>query len=108
MKQIGIIIVIFSLSVFSIVHVSESAEEKISPELEKGIGQYKHENYDEALITLKKAREDYPQSSLAAYYLGLTYKQLQDYNQAISYLKDAVTFPPKIKGAMLELIDCLY
>jgi tetratricopeptide (TPR) repeat protein len=85
-----------------------AAEEKTDPLIENGIGQYKHENYDEALVTLKKAREGNPQSSLAAYYLGLTYKQMQDYQEAISNLKDAVTFSPKIAGAMPELIDCLY
>lgn len=81
---------------------------KISVILEKGIGQYKHENYDEALITLKKAKEDEPRSSLAAYYLGLTYKQLQNYKEAVPPLKEAVTYSPKIKGALIELIDCLY
>lgn len=84
------------------------ADAKISATLEKGIGQYKHENYDEALATLKKAKEENPQSSLTAYYIGLTYKQLQNYREAIPCLKDAVTFSPKIKGALLELIDCLY
>ncbi len=86
----------------------QAAEEKISAVLEKGIGQYKHENYDEALITLKSAQSEAPQSSLAAYYLGLTYKQLQDYEKAIPHLKDAVTFSPKIKGALPELVDCYY
>lgn len=81
---------------------------KISAILEKGIGQYKHENYDEALVTLKKAKEEEPRSSLAAYYLGLTYKQLQNYKEAVPPLKDAVTYTPKIKGALIELIDCLY
>lgn len=85
-----------------------SQRENLNPILEKGIGQYKHENYDEALETLKKAKSESPASSLASYYLGLTYKQLQDYKNAISQLKDAVTYSPKIKGALIELIDCLY
>jgi tetratricopeptide (TPR) repeat protein len=76
--------------------------------LELGIGQYKHENYEEALVSLKKARQEQPQSSLVAYYLGLTYKQLQNYQEAIPYLKDAVTYSPKIIGALMELIDCYY
>jgi tetratricopeptide (TPR) repeat protein len=86
----------------------QKQEEKISSTLEQGIGQYKHENYDEALLTLKKAKEEEPESSLAAYYLGLTYKQLQDYQNAVQPLTDAVTYSPKIKGALIELIDCLY
>ncbi|MDP2922517.1 MAG: tetratricopeptide repeat protein [Candidatus Omnitrophota bacterium] len=76
--------------------------------LEQGIGQYKHENYEEALTLLKKAREQDPQSTLAAYYLGLTYKQLQSYKEAIPPLKDAVTLSPKIVGALMELVDCFY
>lgn len=83
-------------------------EKKINPTLEKGIGLYKHENYDEAAGVLKHARNEEPQSTLAAYYLGLTYKQMQNYNEASSHLRDAVTLTPKIKGALIELIDCLY
>lgn len=108
MKNSIISIIILSLLSLNIISTGFSAEENINPDIEKGIGQYKHENYEEALATLKKVREEYPQSSIAAYYLGLTYKQLQDYDKAISNLKDAVTFSPKISGAMLELIDCLY
>jgi len=107
-KSIIVVLAIASLLSFGITPPCQSEEEKISATVEKGIGQYKHENYDEALITLKKAKEENPQSSLAAYYLGLTYKQLQDYQEAVSNLKDAVTFSPKIKGALLELIDCFY
>lgn len=99
-------IVVMSLAV---ILTSEAQErETVSPTLEKGIGQYKHENYDEALVTLKKAREENPKSTLAAFYLGLTYKQLQDYKESVPHLRDAVTFPPKIKGALIELVDCLY
>ncbi len=103
-----ITLTIISIVIVNIASIGFSAEENVSALLEKGIGQYKHENYDEALIILKEARKEHPQSSLAAYYLGLTYKQLQDYQQAIPELKDSITFSPKIKGALLELIDCYY
>ncbi len=92
----------------TVINVRAQETERLNPTLEKGIGQYKHENYDEALITLKKAREEVPQSTLAAYYLGLTYKQLQNYKNAVSPLREAVTGSPKIIGALVELIDCLY
>lgn len=100
-----IIALILSLSV---IMISAAEQEKISPTLEQGIAQYKHENYDEALTILKKAREEDPKSTLAAYYLGLTYKQLQNYKEAVPNLRDAVTFSPKIKGALIELVDSLY
>ena len=81
---------------------------KLNPTIEKGIGLYKHENYDEAIAVLKKAREEDPQSTIAAYYLGLAYKQAQNYKEAAVHLQGAVTMTPKIKGALIELIDCLY
>ena len=97
-----------SISLILALGFCEAQEKKVNPTLERGIGQYKHENYDEALVTLKKARDEEPDSTLAAYYLGLTHKQLQNYKDAAPHLRDAVTYSPKIKGALIELIDCLY
>ena len=37
-----------------------AAEEKMTPALEKGIGQYKHENFEEALKSLIAARQESP------------------------------------------------
>jgi len=99
---------IFVILIFNITAVCESQQEKISPTLEQGIAQYKHENYEEALVLLKKARDEASTSTIAAFYLGLTYKQLQNYDAAIPNLREAVTMNPKIKGALIELIDCLY
>ena len=107
-NSINAISIILSISFICILGFCEAQEKKVNPTLEKGIGQYKHENYDEAVITLKKAREEEPSSTLAAYYLGLTYKQVQNYSDAVPPLRDAVTYSPKIKGALIELIDCLY
>jgi len=100
--------VILSIILITAFAFCEAQEKKINPTLEKGIGQYKHENYDEALVTLKRAREEEPESTLAAYYLGLACKQLQNYADAVGPLTDAVTYNPKIKGALIELVDCLY
>ena len=55
-----------------------------------------------------KARSADPGSSEAAYYLGVTYKNLQDYEEARKHLKDAVNLVPEIKAAFLELADVLY
>jgi len=101
----SILALIISFLFFSLA----SAEEKaLSPTMQLGIGQFKHENYDEALVTFQEALKEEPKSSLAAYYLGLTYKNLQNYKDAILPLKDAVTYEPKIAGALIELIECLY
>ena len=104
------IVVVMVLAVCGICLAEEvkSPEKSLNPTLEKGIGLYKHENFDEALGVLRKARVEEPKSTLAAYYLGLTYKQMQNYNEAVPHLRDAVTISPKIKGALIELIDCLY
>jgi tetratricopeptide (TPR) repeat protein len=76
--------------------------------LEQGIALYQRENNDEAAEVLKKAREEDPASSRAAYYLGLTYKRLQRYKEASKHLTDAVTLEPKIKEALIELIETEY
>ncbi|MBN2121390.1 MAG: tetratricopeptide repeat protein [Candidatus Omnitrophica bacterium] len=102
------ILTIVFLSSLLFIFFCQAQDEKLNPILEQGIGQYKHENFEEALGLLKKAREEDPASTLAAYYLGLNYKKLQDYQLSIPNLRDAVTYSPKIKGALIELIDSLY
>ncbi|MBW2075729.1 MAG: DUF2860 family protein [Deltaproteobacteria bacterium] len=79
-----------------------------SPSLREGIEQYKQENYEEAIEFLVKARKEEPKSSSAAFFLGMTYKQLMDYQKASEHLRDAVTLTPRIKEALVELIDVLY
>ncbi|MEW6675023.1 MAG: hypothetical protein AB1348_03240 [Nitrospirota bacterium] len=59
--------------------------------LSKGIEDYKDENFEEALESFIKAREEDPSSSVAAFYLGLTYKQLLNYKEAAVNFRDAVT-----------------
>ena len=73
--------------------------------LQEGIGQYKQENYDTAIASLEKARAEDPNSSVAAFYLGLAYKQVLDYEKALSHFRDAVTLTPRIKEALVELVD---
>ncbi|MFA4916957.1 MAG: tetratricopeptide repeat protein [Syntrophales bacterium] len=76
--------------------------------LQEGIGQYKQENYEEAIEILTKVREQDPMSSMAAFYLGMAYKQTVDYSKASVNLEDAVKLTPYIKDAVVELIDMLY
>jgi tetratricopeptide (TPR) repeat protein len=101
----SILALIISILFFSL---ALAEERPLSATMQKGIGQFKHENYDEALITFQQARKEESRSTIAAYYLGLTYKKIQNYKDAVKPLKDAVTQEPKIAGALLELIDCLY
>jgi tetratricopeptide (TPR) repeat protein len=76
--------------------------------LEKGIEEYKAENYEEAIDILLAVRYEQPASSVAAFYLGLTYKQMREYKLAERNLREAVTLSPPVKDAYLELAEVLY
>jgi len=91
-----------------IVHIPHGLCQEPPPTLQEGINQYNEGNYEEAIEVLQKVRAQEPASSLAAFFLGLAYKQTQDYENALPHLRDAVTLTPKIKEALVELIDTLY
>ncbi len=74
----------------------------------KGMAEYKAENYEEAIELLTRARLESPESSLAAFFLGMSYKKAIEYDLAEKHLKDAVNLTPKIKEALIELIDVLF
>jgi Flp pilus assembly protein TadD len=75
--------------------------------LEKGIAEFKAENYEEALEFLIKAREQRPESSQAACYLGMTYNQMGEYRKAAKHLRDAIRLAPPVQDAYSELIQAL-
>jgi tetratricopeptide (TPR) repeat protein len=77
-------------------------------QFEMGMKEFRDENYEEALTYFLEARKAEPTSSTVAFYTGLTYKIMEQYKEAIPYLRDAVTFTPRIKEALVELIDVLY
>ena len=64
--------------------------------LEEGIVQYRMENFEEALALLERARAEQPQSSVAAFYLGMARKQAGDVAGAIRDLTDATTMKPPL------------
>ncbi|GER93392.1 hypothetical protein A45J_1131 [hot springs metagenome] len=76
--------------------------------LQRGIIEYRAESYEEALETFKKVRQQYPSSSIAAFYLGLTYKQVGKYREAVSNYRDALTLTPRVNEAYPEIIEMLY
>ena len=76
--------------------------------LDRGISEFKAENYEEALGLFIKAREQQPGSSMAAFYLGLTHKQMGEYREASKHLRDAIRLTPSVKEAYPELIQVLY
>jgi tetratricopeptide (TPR) repeat protein len=76
-----------------------------SGSLQKGMDEYRDESYEEAIVTLTKARADEPGSSTAAFFLGMAYKQTMDYEKALINLLDAVNLQPRIKDALIEVVD---
>jgi len=76
--------------------------------LEKGIAEYKAENFEEAVGYLSEARRKLPNSSIAAFYLGLSYKQTGIYRQSVNNFRDALSLTPPVTDAYTELIEVLY
>jgi tetratricopeptide (TPR) repeat protein len=101
-------LVVFLLSMFMGIAHAQETQLAGKDLLEKGIAEYKAENFEEALVTFTEARAKKNDSSVAAFYLGLTYKQVGDYKNAAKNFKDAVTLTPTVKDAHTELIEVLY
>jgi tetratricopeptide (TPR) repeat protein len=76
-----------------------------SDTLRKGMDEYRDESYEEAIHTLTRAREEEPGSTAAAFFLGMAYKQTMDYEKALKNLLDAVNLTPRIKEALIEVVD---
>lgn len=79
-----------------------------SSSLQPGIDLYQDEQYSESIPLLMKAREEQPASSSAAFFLGMAYKQTGQYEEAIANLREAATLAPRIKEALVELVEVLY
>lgn len=75
--------------------------------LEEGIKQYQAENYEEAIEILEKVRKNDPLSPIAAFFLGMAYKQTIDYKKAAVNLEDALKLNPPVKEALIEYVNIL-
>lgn len=104
------VLIIFHLLFFAsaLCVFSPKAYAQEQNDLQKAQWLFQHENYEEALTLLKALRTQQPRSSEVAYYLGMTYKRLQDFLAARPHLEAALTLEPVAKNAFLELIDLLY
>ncbi|MEN2985936.1 MAG: tetratricopeptide repeat protein [Thermodesulfovibrionaceae bacterium] len=91
------------LILFILSFASASADELF----QRGIEQYKQENYEEALEIFEEIYKRRP-STLVSFYLGLTYKQLLNYNKAKEYFYKSLTDTPKINDAYIEIAEVLY
>lgn len=75
---------------------------------EKGMAQYREENYEEALVLFEKAYKNNPNDPQAALYLGHTYREMQYYPEAVKYYKEALKLDPGAKDIKYLLADVLY
>ena len=98
-----LVLLIFLLSSF----IPPLAFGQLPSVLQEGITQYKNENYEEAIEILTKARQQDKTSSAAAFFLGLSYKQANEYQRALDNMRDAVSLTPPIKEAVIEMMDIL-
>ncbi len=73
----------------------------------QGIINYREENFEEAVITLKQAYNACPSTKIA-FYLGLCYKQMGEYEKSEKFFKMAISSKPIIYDAYVELIQILY
>lgn len=75
--------------------------------LEEGIREYRQDRYEEAQDYFERARKQAPRSSVAAFYLGLTLKQMGNLREASTNYRDALTLTPPVLDAYTELIEVL-
>ncbi len=76
--------------------------------LEKGIAEYKAENYEEALEFFEKAYKENPKDPQVTSYLGLTQREMQNHPEAARFFKETININPKASEIKLLLADTLY
>ena len=90
------------------VFVQTVLSQEQNPDLQRGIAEFRQENFEEAIDSLLMALAAEPTSSLPSYYLGMTYKNLQNYSEAKKYFRNALALSPVIKEVYLELAEVHY
>jgi len=108
MKRFSVASVLLCTLILAVTFLAPAAFGQTSGSLREGIRQYQADNYEEAVELFKKAREEAPRSTEAAFWLGMAYKAQSVYQDALPHLRDAVTLRPPVKEALVELIDTLY
>ncbi|MBF0517460.1 MAG: tetratricopeptide repeat protein [Nitrospirae bacterium] len=76
--------------------------------LDEGIAALKEENYEEAIIFFKHAKETQPGSSAISYYLGVALKKTGDEKGAEENFIEALAAVPPVEEAYTELIEICY
>ncbi|MEW6068145.1 MAG: tetratricopeptide repeat protein [Nitrospirota bacterium] len=75
---------------------------------EKGLSEFKAENYEEALELFEKAYKANPNDPQLIYYLGLTHKEMQNFTEAEKFLKETIKLNLKVSEVNFLLAEVLY
>lgn len=106
--MLSFFIILFIVSMQPACVLAQSNTHQETADIITGSDYLKEGSYEEAVEEFKKARAEDPASAVAAYYLGIACKKMQDYSNAKTNLKDAVTLRPAVKEAVVELADVQY
>jgi len=97
-----ILLCFFSMLFFSIPAYAENDS------ISRGVAEYQDESFEEAAVTLEKARKTAPQDSRLLYYLGLSYKSMLDFDKARTFLQQAHKRAPENGEINYHLGEVLY
>jgi tetratricopeptide (TPR) repeat protein len=75
---------------------------------EKGIAEFKAENYEESLAFFERAYKENPNDSRITSYLGLTHREMQNYPEAVKFFKETLKLNPKAAEVKYLLADVLF
>lgn len=75
---------------------------------EKGIAEFKAENYEEALTFFERAYKENPNDPRITSYLGLTHREMQNYQDAVRFFRETMNLDPKAADVKFLLADVLY
>ncbi|MDH4227838.1 MAG: hypothetical protein OEV59_08865 [Deltaproteobacteria bacterium] len=109
MKRHAVVFAVLLVPVFILLCPPKAFSEESSNTLtEQGIKFYRAEEYEEAITVLTRARSMNANNTVAAFYLGLAYKQSIELDKAAESFKDAFYSTPRINDAGLELVEVYY
>jgi len=75
---------------------------------EKGMAEFRRENYEEALALFENAYKENSKDPQLVLYLGLTRREMQDYPEAVRFIREAIALDPKIENIQYLLADVLF
>lgn len=103
----SVFLLLFAPPAFSLTE-EEELRELSKQRLEKAIDYYNDEGFEEAIYMLRKIRGKYSRSAEVQYYLGLSYKGVQEYSQAITHLLRASKKSNDLEDIYLHIAQCQY